>query len=516
MQYDHIILGAGSAGAILAGRLSEDPERSVLLIEAGPDYANLAHLPEEVKLGYATGSDVITSSHNWDYVARGTASAPMIPIPRGKVTGGSSAINGQVCLRGVPEDYNLWASKGNDEWEYERCVDSFTKLEADLEFGDRPIHGSSGPIVIRRFKREEWDVAQKAFHAACLDAGFADVADHNDPNATGVGPIPLNNAGGIRLSTAMGYLNPARHRLNLTVRAQCTVTRLLFDGVRCTGAAVESGGERFTVHGNEVILSAGAVASPHLLMVSGVGPRDHLEAFGILLVRHVPGVGQNLRDHPMLFVTWRTKPEHRLDAYAPRIQVVLRWTAKDSPLWNDLMLFMSSFAPRRVGRRSDRMVPVGIRMHPVLDLAVSVGEVRLQSADPAVQPLLDYRYFEHEFDRRRMREIVRLAVQLAEHADLRALIAERIEPTDDELASDDGLDEFIQREVTTGHHSCGTCKMGPASDPLAVVDQRGKVHGLQNLRVVDASVMPDCIRANTNLTTMMIAERVADFIRRGA
>jgi len=244
--------------------------------------------------------------------------------------------------------------------------------------------------------------------------------------------------------------------------------------------------------------------------------RDHLEEFEIPVVRHLPGVGLNLRDHPMLFVTWRTRPEHPLDAYAPRIQVVLRWTAQDSPLWNDLMLFMSSFAPRRVGRRSDRMVPMGIRMHPVLDLAVSSGEVRLQSADPAVQPLLDYRYFEDEFDRRRMREIVRLAVKLAEHPDLRALIAERLEPTDAELASDDALDEFLLREVTTGHHSSGTCKMGPASDALAVVDQYARVHGLLGLRVVDASLMPDCIRANTNLTTMMIAERVADFIRQGA
>lgn len=516
MKYDHVVLGAGSAGAILAARLSEDLQRSVLLLEAGPDYTDLAQLPDEVKLGYATASDVITSNHNWDYVARGTASAPIIPIPRGKVTGGSSAINGQVCLRGVPEDYNLWARMGNDEWEYERCVDYFNKLETDLEFGDRPIHGSTGPIIIRRFKRQEWDTAQKAFHVACRDAGFGDVADHNDPNATGVGPIPLNNPNGIRWSTALGYLNPARHRLNLTIRAHCTVRRLLFSGTRCVGAEVESGGERFTVEGNEVILSAGAIGSPQLLMLSGVGPRDHLGEFGIPVVRHLSGVGQNLRDHPMLFVTWRTKPEHPLDAYAPRIQVVLRWTAQDSPVWNDLMLFMSSFAPQRVGRRSDRMVPMGIRMHPVLDLALSSGELRLQSADPHVQPLLDYRYFEHEFDRRRMREMVRVAVKLADHPDLRALIAERVEPSDVELASDEALDEFISREVTTGHHSSGTCKMGPASDPLAVVDQYGRVHGLQSLRVVDASIMPDCIRANTNLTTMMIAERVADFIHRGA
>ncbi len=339
--------------------------------------------------------------------------------------------------------------------------------------------------------------------------------DHNHPHATGVGPIASNNPDGIRWSTALGYLEPARHRLNLTVRANCTVRRLLFEGSACVGAEVESGGERFAVEGHEIILSAGAIGSPHVLMLSGVGPRDHLQELGIPLVRDLPGVGQNLRDHPMLFVTWSTTPDHPLDAFAPRIQLVLRWTAEGSHLWNDLMMFMSSFASKRVDRGGDRMTPMGIRMHPVLDLAMSAGELRLQSTDPDVQPLLDYRYFEDEFDRRRMREMVRLAVKLAEHPAFADIIAERIEPTDAELASDDALDEFILREITTGHHSSGTCKMGPDSDPLAVVDQYGKVHGLQGLRVVDASIMPDCIRANTNVTTMMIAERIADFIRAG-
>jgi choline dehydrogenase len=515
MQYDHIVLGAGSAGAILAARLSEDPQHSVLLIEAGPDYASIEQLPDEVKYGYATGTEITTSSHNWDFVGRGTATAPSIPIPRGKVTGGSSAINGQVFLRGVPEDYNRWAQWGNDEWEYERCFDFFKKLETDLDFGDQDHHGADGPIRAHRFKREAWLPDQVAFHTACLDAGFADVPDHNEPNATGVGPIPLNNPDGIRWSTAIGYLMPVRHRLNLTVRASCLIRRILFEGTRAVGVEVESGGERFTVYGQEIILSAGAVGSPQILMLSGVGPRDHLQDLGIPVLHDLPGVGQNLRDHPMIFVSWSTRPEYPQDPFAPHIQVMLRWTAEGSHLWNDLIMYMSSFATERPERGGDWRVSTGIRVHPTLNLAMSAGELRLQSTDPTAKPVLDYRYLEDEFDRRRMREMVRLAARLFEHPAFGEIVSGRNEPTDAELANDDLLDAFIALDITTGQHTCGTCKMGPASDPLAVVDQYGKVHGLEGLRVVDASIMPDCPRANTNVTTMMIGERVADFIKQG-
>jgi len=515
MKYDHIILGAGSAGSILAARLTEDPDRSVLVIEAGPDYATIDSLPSEVKYGYATATDIMTSDHNWQFIGKGTPTATEVLIPRGKVTGGSSAINGQVFLRGVPEDYNLWAQSGNDAWGFEDCFEYFKKLETDLDFGETDVHGGSGPIRMRRFKREEMNPDQQAFYQAALDAGIPDSPDHNLPNATGVGPTPLNNPDGIRWSTAIGYLMPARHRLNLTIKANCMIHRILFEGTRAVGVDVESGGERFKVYGEEIILCAGAINSPQLLMLSGVGPKEQLEEFGIPVVRDMPGVGQNLRDHPMLSVTWKTKPDYKQDPFAPRGQMVMRWTSEDGEIWNDLMMFMISFATERVNRGGNRMTPIGIRMLPVLDLAVGAGELRLVSNDPHVPPFLDYRYLEDERDLKRMREMVRLAIKLSEHPAFEPIIESRIEPTEEEAASDEALDVYILREISTGQHSSGTCKMGPASDPMAVVDQYGKVHGLQSLRVVDASIMPDCIRANTNVTTMMIGERISDFIKQG-
>ena len=516
MKYDYIVLGAGSAGSIVATRLSEDSNRSVLLLEAGPDYPDFEKLPDEVKFGYATATDIMVSDHNWQFEGKATETAPPMLVPRGKVTGGSSAINGQVFLRGVPEDYDSWAAKGNDQWSFQNVMQYLRMVESDTDFGGGDFHNSDGPIIVHRFKPETMLSEQTAFYNACRAAGIPDSPDHNAPDASGVGPCPVNNPNGIRWSTALGYLDMARHRLNLTIKANCTVHRILFDGKRAIGVEVESGGETFTAEAEEIILSSGAIGSPQILMLSGVGPAGKLQALGIPVVHDLPGVGQNMRDHPMVYVTFRTKKDHPMDGFAPRVQMALRYTAPDSDLRNDIQVLMQSFATGKVNLGGDRMEPLGIRMLAILNLAVGSGELRLTSADPSVQPFLDYRYFEDEFDRRRMREAIRLCVKLGQDEGFKDIVEDRIEPTDAELASDDALDVFMRREVTTGQHISCTCKMGPSDDPMSVVDQYGKVHGLQNLRVVDASIMPDCVRANTNVTTMMIGEHIADFIRQGS
>ena len=516
MKYDYIVLGAGSAGSIVATRLSEDSNRSVLLLEAGPDYPDFEKLPDEVKFGYATATDIMVSDHNWQFEGKATETAPPMLVPRGKVTGGSSAINGQVFLRGVPEDYDSWAAKGNDQWSFQNVMQYLRMVESDTDFGGGDFHNSDGPIIVHRFKPETMLSEQTAFYNACRAAGIPDSPDHNAPDASGVGPCPVNNPNGIRWSTALGYLDMARHRLNLTIKANCTVHRILFDGKRAIGVEVESGGETFTAEAEEIILSSGAIGSPQILMLSGVGPAGQLQALGIPVVHDLPGVGQNMRDHPMVYVTFRTKKDHPMDGFAPRVQMALRYTAPDSDLRNDIQVLMQSFATGKVNLGGDRMEPLGIRMLAILNLAVGSGELRLTSADPSVQPFLDYRYFEDEFDRRRMREAIRLCVKLGQDEGFKDIVEDRIEPTDAELASDDALDVFMRREVTTGQHISCTCKMGPSDDLMSVVDQYGKVHGLQNLRVVDASIMPDCVRANTNVTTMMIGEHIADFIRQGS
>ena len=432
-----------------------------------------------------------------------------MPVPRGRVVGGSSAVNGQVFLRGVPEDYDNWASWGNDEWSFVKTLPYFRKAETDTDIKD-DFHGFDGPIPVRRHKKETWLPAQTAFHEACIQEGYPEDPDMNHPDSWGVGPIPMNNPDGVRMSTSLTYLNPVRNRLNLTVRSGVTVKRVILEGNRATGVELESGGESFIIESDQLILSGGAVGSPQLLLLSGIGPEDHLKQMGIEVQHSLPGVGQNLRDHPNVRIPVKVKDDFPLDPAAPRTQLALRYTAEGSNDRNDMQILQSSFSSPMGG---DPLEGEGIRLTCIIELAVGAGELTLASTNPHDQPNLNYRYLEEAWDRERLREGVRICLNLLENESYQSFVEHCITPTDKDLESDDTLDQWLLENVTTTQHISGTCKMGLKSDPMSVVDQYCHVHGLDGIRVVDVSVLPDCVRANTNATTIMIAERVADWMK---
>ena len=313
----------------------------------GPDYADPAHIPDEVKFGHTRFAEAPDSQHNWALRGTITEEQGQIHVAQGKVIGGGSSINGQAMQRGFPEDFDSWAALGNDEWSYDKVVPYFRKSERDLDIQDNYCHGTDGPMPVRRRQTGPWPALQQAFHAASITAGFGTTNDKNGLHPAGLGVSPSNNIDGVRMSTAMTHLGPMRHHLNLTVRGGVFVRKIMIEDGRAVGVEAESGGKVFRVEASRVVLSSGAIRSPHLLMLSGIGPADHLQQFGIHTVQHLPGVGRNLMNHPSAQMTFRVKDGISLEAHRDAAHFCLHYTAEGSSDVNDMVLRTTTMVDER-------------------------------------------------------------------------------------------------------------------------------------------------------------------------
>jgi choline dehydrogenase len=506
-----VVVGAGSAGGVVAARLSEDPSEHVILIEAGPDYATTEDLPEPLR----DASNPSLDSHDWQLECHFTepaSEAPPMPYPRGKVLGGSSAVNAAIAQRGTPEDFQAWVDRGNDEWGWSNVLPYYKRLENDTEYGDdSEIHNDSGPIPILRAAREEWSPAAQAIDVGFRNRGFDSAPDLNDPTASGFGPTPRNKIGIFRASSGVTYLKEARERPNLEIRAETDAVRVVFDGNRAVGVEVEHDGERETIAADRVVLSGGAVKTPQILTLSGVGPKAKLEELGVELLVDSPGVGRNLQDHPYIPLV-HTASGNSEPRYG--FETELRYTYSEDGPSNDCMVFPGVIEASALNFEMKEGVEAGVVANAILAKPSSVGWIDVTSADHTVQPELHLNFMDEQIDTDRLTHTVRLVAEVLASEPMAAEIDEPLVfPDPDTLADDEKLHAWMREVVTTAYHCAGTCRMGPDGDDEAVVTQRLEVRGTENLYVADASVMPEITNGLTNITCYMIGEKLADWLR---
>lgn len=545
-EYDFVVVGAGSAGSTLAARLSERGH-SVLVIEAGRHYGGIENYPEALKRVYSIGSSLPGNPNSWAFMGRLTPDLSY-PVTRGRVVGGSSAVNGAEFLRSTAEDYEIWAAAGNTEWSYEKVLPSMIRAETDMDFGSEPLHGARGPIPVRRTPRSDLSSVSTAFLEACVRTGFAELEDVNGPTSSGIGILPHNSTGSLRQNVGVRYLVPVLDRTNLDLLDQTDVTSVVLDRLRAVGVRCVRHGEEFIVRANEVILCAGGIKSPQLLMLSGLGPAEHLRSHGVEVELDLPAVGQGLMDHPATSVLYRMGDD-RPTSGRPVGEVNLNFATSSSEVGDNMrmMPFLYSKMDMLFGMRgmtlAERVRGAAAIARPVetlhgfkgmsrsafyndvrhrndlflwcgLDMPRSRGEIRLESKDPAIQPRINFNYLSDSDGRdlADMREALRLGAELLSGPEFRALGAVRTGPNDAELRDDRMLDGYVLGHLGTSYHTACTVKMGPESDPMAVVDQHCRVRGVTGLRVVDLSVLPQLVRRGPNATAVMLGERMSELM----
>ncbi len=527
--FDYVIIGTGSAGSVIANKLSADPNCRVAIIEAGPSDLEF---PTNLKTRLPMGNILLIphAKYNWQHtLTTGESTAHRkIGFPRGKLMGGCTSINGGVYIRGQATDYEEWQALGNEGWSFDDVLPSFRMLE-NYQNGENERHGVGGELDVQ--KPREFNPLSQAFVDAAEQAGHSKNNDFAGEVQDGFGQYDVNQRNGVRLSTSRAFLHPILKRPNVKLFTNTMARRIIINRGRATGVEVEKEGRRFVLNARaEVVLSAGAIGSPQILMLSGIGPAAHLEQLDIPVQHNLPGVGANLQDHPTVHLSMEnpTGESHAMSLSAlPRMVISpFKYVFSHNGMLATNVAEAGGFVDTTGGTRPDIQMTflVGLKSnartvpsrhgHMILIQLLrpkSVGNITLTSADPYQHPKIDPNFFGHPDDMATLMRGFKEARRIMSQPALAALSGNEIEPGA-QLTSDEQIEQALRDIVNTAYHPCGTCKMGPDNDPMAVVDNRLRVRGIAGLRLADASIMPKVISGNTSAPTMMIGARAASFI----